>query len=72
MFGIAMATGVVAIINKVLDNMPSEGMMFANPSVDLTVVFIALFILVGSGLLAGYIPAQTAINIKPVDALRTE
>ena len=46
--------------------------MFANPSVDLMVVFIALFILVGSGLLAGYIPAQTAINIKPVDALRTE
>ena len=72
MFGIAMATGVVAIINMVLDSMPSEGMMFANPSVDLTVVFIALFILVGSGLLAGYIPAQTAINIKPVDALRTE
>ncbi|SDX78906.1 ABC transporter permease [Flavobacterium degerlachei] len=72
MFGIAMATGVVAVINMVLDSMPSEGMMFADPSVDLTVVFIALFILVGSGLLAGYIPAQTAINIKPVDALRTE
>lgn len=72
MFGIAMATGVVAGINMVLDGMPSEGMMFADPSVDLTVVFIALFILVGSGLLAGYIPAQTAINIKPVDALRTE
>ncbi|EIA09429.1 ABC transporter permease [Flavobacterium frigoris] len=72
MFGIAMATGVVAVINIVLDTMPSEGMMFADPSVDLTVVFIALFILVGSGLLAGYIPAQTAINIKPVDALRTE
>lgn len=72
MFGIAMATGVVAIINMVLDSMPSGDMMFANPSVDLTVVFVALFILVGSGLLAGYIPAQTAINIKPVDALRAE
>jgi putative ABC transport system permease protein len=72
MFGIAMATGVVAVVNMVLDSMPSEGMMFADPSVDLKVVFIALFILVGSGLLAGYIPAQTAINIKPVDALRTE
>ncbi|MBE0391670.1 putative ABC transport system permease protein [Flavobacterium sp. 7E] len=72
MFGIAMATGVVAIINVILDSMPSEGMMFANPSVDLTVVFVALLILVGSGLLAGYIPAQTAINVKPVDALRAE
>jgi putative ABC transport system permease protein len=72
MFGIALATGLLAIVNTVLDSMPSEGMMFANPSVDLTVVFIALLILIGSGLVAGLIPAQTAINVKPVDALRTE
>ena len=72
MVGIAVATGVLAIANMILDSMPSEDMMFANPSVDLRVVFIALLILVGSGLLAGFIPAQTAINVKPVDALRTE
>ena len=72
MVGIAMATGLLAILNMILDSMPSEGMMFANPSVDLTVVFVALLILVGSGLLAGFIPAQIAINVKPVDALRTE
>ncbi|MFV8345064.1 ABC transporter permease [Flavobacterium sp. ZB4P13] len=72
MFGIALATGLLAVINMVLESMPSEGMMFANPSVDLTVVFIALLILIGSGLFAGLIPAQTAINVKPVDALRTE
>jgi putative ABC transport system permease protein len=46
--------------------------MFANPSVDLGVVFIALSILIISGLIAGLIPAQNAISIKPVDALRTE
>lgn len=72
MFGIAVATGVLVIINKVLDGMPNKDMMFANPSVDLSVVFFALIILIGSGLLAGLIPAQTAIKIKPVDALRTE
>jgi putative ABC transport system permease protein len=72
MFGIAVATGILGILNMILATMPSEGMMFINPSVDLTVVFIALLILVGSGLLAGFIPAQTAINVKPVDALRTE
>lgn len=72
MLGIAVATGLLAVINMILEGMPSEGMMFANPSVDLGVVFIALLILVGSGLLAGFIPAQTAINVKPVDALRTE
>jgi putative ABC transport system permease protein len=72
MFGIAVATGIIAILNMILSSMPSEGMMFVNPSVDLVVVFIALLILVGSGLLAGFIPAQTAINVKPVEALRTE
>lgn len=72
MFGIAIATGLLALLNMILSTMPSEGMMFVNPSVDLVVVFIALLILVGSGLLAGFIPAQTAINVKPVDALRAE
>ncbi len=73
MLGIAAATGILFVINKVLDGMPNKDtMMFANPSVDLSVVFFALIILVGSGLLAGLIPAQTAIKIKPVDALRTE
>jgi putative ABC transport system permease protein len=73
MLGIAVATGIIAILNMVLDSMPpGNDTMFANPSVDLGVVFVALLILVGSGLLAGFIPAQTAINVKPVDALRTE
>ncbi|AWI25408.1 ABC transporter permease [Flavobacterium pallidum] len=72
MLGIAAAAGVLAIINAILDNMDSEGMMFANPSVDLGVVFSALMILVFSGLLAGFIPAQIAIKVKPVDALRAE
>ncbi|MDX6183549.1 ABC transporter permease [Flavobacterium sp. Fl-77] len=73
MLGIAVATGIIAVLNMVLDSMPpNSNTMFANPSVDLGVVFVALLILVGSGLLAGFIPAQTAINVKPVDALRTE
>lgn len=73
MLGIAAATGVIILLNMVLDSMPSDSeTMFANPSVDLRVVFVALIILIGSGLLAGFIPAQTAINVKPVDALRAE
>jgi putative ABC transport system permease protein len=72
MAGIAVATGLLAILNMMLDSMPSEDMMFANPTVDLFVVFVALLILIISGLLAGFIPAQMAINVKPVEALRTE
>ncbi len=72
MAGIALATGVIALINIALSGMDTSEMMFANPSVDLGVVMIALGILVVSGLLAGLIPAQNAIKVKPVDALRTE
>ena len=72
MAGIALATGIIALINMQLDGMDTTEMMFANPSVDLGVVFVALSILILSGLLAGLIPAQNAIRVQPVDALRTE
>ncbi|MFI8378501.1 ABC transporter permease [Leeuwenhoekiella sp. NPDC079379] len=71
MVGISLGAGVIYLVNKVLDaNGPVE--MFSNPSVDLGTVIIALFILVFSGLLAGFIPAQNAIKVKPIDALRNE
>jgi len=72
MAGIALATGVIALVNNQLNGMDTSEMMFANPSVDLRVVFTALSILIIAGLLAGLIPAQNAIKVKPVDALRTE
>ncbi|PRX52450.1 ABC transporter permease [Salegentibacter salegens] len=72
MTGIIFATGIIAGINYALSGMDTSEMMFANPSVDLGVVLTALAILICSGLLAGLIPAQNAIKIKPVDALRTE
>ena len=71
MVGISLGAGVIYLVNKVLDaNGPVE--MFSNPSVDLGTVIIALFILVFSGLLTGFIPAQNAIKVKPIDALRNE
>ncbi|WZL90113.1 ABC transporter permease [Salinimicrobium sp. 3283s] len=72
MAGIVLATGVIALVNKALSGVDTSEMMFLNPSVNLGVVITALAILIISGLLAGLIPAQNAIKIKPVDALRTE
>ncbi|SDS15944.1 ABC transporter permease [Gramella sp. MAR_2010_147] len=72
MSGIILATGVIWLVNLQLDSMDTSEMMFLNPSVNLGVVIIALSILIISGLLAGLIPAQHAIKVKPVDALRTE
>ncbi len=72
MAGIALATAVLWLVNYQLSTMDTSEMMFINPSVNIGVVFIALTILIVSGLLAGLIPAQNAIKIKPVEALRTE
>ncbi len=46
--------------------------MFRQPQVDLAMVNRALVVLVIAGALAGFIPAQKAISIPPVDALRAE
>lgn len=73
MVGIVFASGVLWLVNFALSNMGDNSeMMFVNPSVDLFVVIVAMTILIVSGLLAGFIPAQNAVRVKPVDALRTE
>jgi putative ABC transport system permease protein len=46
--------------------------MFRNPTVDLSVAVTALTILIVSGAIAGLIPANKAVSIKPVEALRSE
>ncbi|AFU68635.1 macrolide efflux ABC-type transporter, permease protein MacB_PCD superfamily [Psychroflexus torquis ATCC 700755] len=70
MAGIVFATGILGLINQFLPK--DSDIPFVNPSVDLQTVIIALTILIITGLLAGFIPAQNAIKVKPVDALRTE
>lgn len=72
MAGIILATAVLALVNYKLSGMDTSQMMFVNPSVNIGVVAIALTILIVSGLLAGLIPAQNAIKVKPVEALRIE
>tara|TARA_B110000211_G_scaffold46056_1_gene49152 strand:+ start:3464 stop:4735 length:1272 start_codon:yes stop_codon:yes gene_type:complete len=72
MAGIVLASVLLAVVNSILDGMDTSEMMFASPSVNIGVVIIALTILIVSGLLAGLIPAQNAIKVKPVEALRTE
>lgn len=71
MAGIIFGALFIYAVNALLDaNGPVD--MFLNPSVSLGVVIAALLILMISGLLAGFIPAQSAIKVKPIDALRTE
>ncbi|PHS63456.1 MAG: multidrug ABC transporter ATP-binding protein [Flavobacterium sp.] len=71
MAGIAFASGAIWVMNTVIESIgPVEN--FANPSVDIRVIIIALFILILFGVLAGLIPAIRATKMKPVDALRSD
>ena len=73
MAGIIFASLVLLGVNFALEQAPNANEIpIVNPSVSFFVVLIALHILVVAGLLAGLIPAITAIKVKPIDALRTE
>ena len=45
---------------------------YTNPTVPIPFILAALFIMVFLGTLIGLIPAQRAVSIKPIDALREE
>ena len=49
-----------------------EMSVFKNPTVDLTYVFFATFVLIIAGVIAGYMPARRAVKIKPIEAMREE
>ncbi len=71
MIGIVFGALFIYGVNALLEAVGPVD-MFLNPSVSVGVVAGALTILMFSGLLAGFIPAQSAIKVKPIDALRTE
>ena len=45
---------------------------YTNPTVPIPLVIGALLVMVILGTLIGLIPAQRAVSIKPIDALREE
>jgi len=57
-----------------VQNTPKDADMtiFANPTVDLRIVFSATLLLILAGMLAGYFPARKAVSIKPIEALHYE
>ncbi len=71
MAGIIFGALFIYAVNALLANVGPVD-MFMNPSVSVRVVATALLVLVVSGLLAGFIPAQSAIRVRPIEALRNE
>ena len=57
-------------VASLMDASANEG--FVDPTVDFNIAVASLVIIIASGVLAGIIPSQRAMAIKPVDALRDE
>lgn len=68
--GIMLGAGVLALIQALLPE--DGGFPYTNPTVPIPFVVGALAIMVILGTLIGLIPAQRAVSIKPIDALREE
>jgi len=68
--GIVLGSFVLAIINALTAD--SSTFPYTNPTVPLSYIAAALVLMVTLGTLIGLIPAQRAVSIKPIDALREE
>ena len=73
---IAGALGIIfgGLVLMLIDATMGQGpeATLTNPTVDIPVVIIAALTLVFLGTLIGLIPAQTAVSIRPIEALREE
>lgn len=70
--GLILGVGLLELVNNILIQSGASTDMFNNPAVDFNKAISALIILVIAGVLAGLIPAQRAVQMKPIDALRDE
>lgn len=61
---------VLMILNMVTQN--QDAFPFYNPTVNYGNVFAAMAVMVILGLIIGMIPAQRAVKIRPIEALRSE
>ena len=68
--GIILGAVVLAGINALTQD--QTDFPYTNPTVPIPYIMGALFLMVFLGTLIGLIPAQRAVSIKPIDALREE
>ena len=68
--GIILGAFVLYVVNIATQNL--EDIPFTNATVPLNYIFAALLMMIGLGTLIGFVPAEKAISIRPIDALRDE
>jgi len=66
--GLSLGTYILSLIGNSLE----KDYFIKDPSVSPVIVIGATVVLILSGLIAGYVPAKRAANIKPIEALRAD
>lgn len=69
--GLAMGVGVLSVADAIIFAQTTEGLPFS-VQISFGSAMIAASVLIIGGLCAGIIPADRALSIKPVDAIREE
>lgn len=72
--GLMLGIWILRLVGVVLEANPSGDNNFPmqDPQIDFTVAISAFLVIVFGGLLAGWMPAKRAMNIKAIEALREE
>lgn len=77
--GMMAGIGLTEAINFLMEQSVSQSggdepsmSIFKNPTIDVSYAVMATILLIISGVIAGYLPARKAVNIKPIEAMRQE
>lgn len=70
--GLFVGVFLIDKLGQLFESMGIENEYFYNPEVDFSVALISFLFLMGSGFIAGLIPAIKASSIKPIEALRAD
>jgi len=70
--GLSSGVYILAAMRKAIELQPSDDTIVSNPYVPIGIAIISLVILVCGGLISGYVPIRKALDIKAIEALRSE
>ena len=71
MLGLLLGVGVLVVVSQVVAA-SSGDMPFRDPQISFGIAVAALVVVIVAGVLAGWLPAKRALQIKAIDALRDE
>lgn len=72
LMGLTAGVGVLALVGKILSASQSDSVFFKDPQITFGIAISATIILIACGILAGLVPANRALKIKAIDAIREE